>query len=172
MEGQAGVRRKRGRPRLHWVEYVENDPRRIGVGRWRRVANDRSVWRKIVGEAKPTPPPGIFCLIYFYRPLQQRYARLLSKSGLECGLQSRLRQVEANIHVEEPTYQQLNSGYEVDLPANIYNWNFHEQDTEVIKSSVLKLGTSSSGIINLITATPFCYGLKGLGSVIASPGFV
>ena len=45
-------RRGRGRPRLRWIDDVEEDIRKLGVKRWRRKALDREEWASIIKEAK------------------------------------------------------------------------------------------------------------------------
>jgi hypothetical protein len=48
LEGRSG----RGRPRLRWINNVEDDLRKLGVKRWRMKALDRVEWASIVREAK------------------------------------------------------------------------------------------------------------------------
>jgi hypothetical protein len=48
LEGQ----RSRGRPRLRWINDVEDDLRKLGVKRWRTKALEREEWALIVKEAK------------------------------------------------------------------------------------------------------------------------
>ena len=45
-------RRGRGRPRLRWINDVEDDLRKLGVKRWRTKALDREEWASIIREAK------------------------------------------------------------------------------------------------------------------------
>ena len=51
-EGQLEGRRGRGRPRLRWINDVEDDLRKLGVKRWRTKALDREEWASIIREAK------------------------------------------------------------------------------------------------------------------------
>jgi hypothetical protein len=43
-------RRKAGRPKLRWLDCTENDLKSMGVKRWRKKAEDRSVWAIILKE--------------------------------------------------------------------------------------------------------------------------
>ena len=45
-------RRGRGRPRLRWIDDVEDDLRKLCVKRWRAKALDREEWASIIREAK------------------------------------------------------------------------------------------------------------------------
>jgi hypothetical protein len=51
-EEKLGGRRGRGRPRLRWVDDVEDDLRNMGLKRWRIKALDRAEWASIIKEAK------------------------------------------------------------------------------------------------------------------------
>ena len=45
-------RRGRGRPRLRWINDLEDDLREPGVKRWRTKVLDREEWASIIREAK------------------------------------------------------------------------------------------------------------------------
>jgi hypothetical protein len=45
-------RRGRGRPRLRWINDVEDDLRKLGVKRWRTKALEREEWTSIIKKAK------------------------------------------------------------------------------------------------------------------------
>ena len=48
--GKTDERRKAGRPKLKWLDGTENDLNKMGVKRWRKKAEDRSVWVIILKE--------------------------------------------------------------------------------------------------------------------------
>lgn len=52
LKAQLGVARRRGRPRLRWVQGVEKDLRTMMVRRRRAKIQDRMQWRAVVLEAK------------------------------------------------------------------------------------------------------------------------
>jgi hypothetical protein len=51
-EGKLKERRSRGRPRLRWINDVEDDLRKPGVKRWRTKALEREEWASIIKEVK------------------------------------------------------------------------------------------------------------------------
>jgi hypothetical protein len=51
-EEKLGERRGRGRPRLRWIDDVEDDLRSMGTKRWRIKALDRVEWASIIKEPK------------------------------------------------------------------------------------------------------------------------
>ena len=44
--------RRRGRPRVRWLEYVEKDVGEMKVKRWRQKAVDREEWASVIKGAK------------------------------------------------------------------------------------------------------------------------
>jgi hypothetical protein len=51
-EEKLGGRRGRGRPRLRWIDDVEDDLRNIGIKRWTIKTLDRVEWASIIKESK------------------------------------------------------------------------------------------------------------------------
>jgi hypothetical protein len=51
-EGKIEGRRSRGRPRLKWINDVEDDLRKLGVKRWRTKSLEREERAAIIKEAK------------------------------------------------------------------------------------------------------------------------
>jgi hypothetical protein len=47
--------RRRGRPKMKWLEDVSRDLRKMGVNECRDRARNRETWRHIVKEAKAHP---------------------------------------------------------------------------------------------------------------------
>jgi hypothetical protein len=41
---------KAGRPQLRWLDLIQNDLNTMGVKRWRKKAEDRSVWGIVLKE--------------------------------------------------------------------------------------------------------------------------
>jgi hypothetical protein len=46
------TRRKRSRPKVRWLDDIQEDLREMGIEGWRRKAQDRDQWKRIAQEAK------------------------------------------------------------------------------------------------------------------------
>ena len=55
VEGRLFVGRRKGRPRLRWMDDVVADLRAMGIKQWMEKMQDREKWRRIVEEAKAHP---------------------------------------------------------------------------------------------------------------------
>jgi hypothetical protein len=56
MEDNAMPKRMlKGRPRVRWLEEVENDLKRMKVKGWKEKKRNREQWRLVVIEAKAEP---------------------------------------------------------------------------------------------------------------------
>jgi hypothetical protein len=51
LEEKLGGRRGRGRPRVRWIDDVEDDSRNMGTKQWRIKALDRNEWASIIKKA-------------------------------------------------------------------------------------------------------------------------
>ena len=55
MEGRLFIERRRGRPRLRWLDDVVADLKIMKVTQWIEKTKDREQWRLVVEEAKTHP---------------------------------------------------------------------------------------------------------------------
>ena len=53
--GKPYATRRRGRPKMRWLNDVSTDMRKMGINEGRDRARDRETWRRIVKEAKAHP---------------------------------------------------------------------------------------------------------------------
>jgi hypothetical protein len=50
--GKLYATRRRGRPKMRWLDDLSMDLRNMGVNEWRNRARNRGAWRHIVEEVK------------------------------------------------------------------------------------------------------------------------
>ena len=55
MYGKLYATKRRGRPKMRWLDDVSTDLRKMGINEWRDGTRDREAWRRIVKEAKARP---------------------------------------------------------------------------------------------------------------------
>jgi hypothetical protein len=55
LTSQPGGSRPRGRPKLRWEDQVAEDAARAGCRNWKRTADNREDWRKLLKEDKAHP---------------------------------------------------------------------------------------------------------------------
>jgi len=53
--GKLNATRRRGRPKIRWLDDVSTDLRKMGINEWRDRARDREAWRRIVKGTKAHP---------------------------------------------------------------------------------------------------------------------
>jgi hypothetical protein len=53
--GKLYATRRRGRPKIRWLDDVSMDLRKLGVSGWRNRARSREAWRRVAVEAKGHP---------------------------------------------------------------------------------------------------------------------
>jgi hypothetical protein len=55
LKGRLYSKRRKGRPRMRWLEEVENALKRMKVTGWKEKMTNREQWRLAVEEAKAHP---------------------------------------------------------------------------------------------------------------------
>jgi hypothetical protein len=50
--GQPVGSRRKGTPRLRWVDNLEEDQKKIGIRGWRRMEEDKEGWRQAIAEVQ------------------------------------------------------------------------------------------------------------------------
>jgi hypothetical protein len=55
LKGRLYSKRRKGRPRMRWLDDVESDLKKMKVKGWKEEMRDREQWRLVVEEAKAQP---------------------------------------------------------------------------------------------------------------------
>ena len=55
LHGKLYATRRRGRPKMRWLDDASMDLRKMGLNEWKDRARNREAWRNIVEEAKAHP---------------------------------------------------------------------------------------------------------------------
>jgi hypothetical protein len=55
LKGRLYSKRRKGRPRMRWLDDVESDLKKMEVKEWKEKMRDREQWRLVVEEAKAHP---------------------------------------------------------------------------------------------------------------------
>jgi hypothetical protein len=55
LKGRLHSKRRKGRPRMRWLDDVESDFKKMEVKIWKEKMRDREQWRLVVEEAKDHP---------------------------------------------------------------------------------------------------------------------
>jgi hypothetical protein len=55
LKGRLYSKRRKGRPRMRWLDDVESDLKKMEVKGWKEKMRDREQWRLVVEEAKAHP---------------------------------------------------------------------------------------------------------------------
>jgi GTP1/Obg family GTP-binding protein len=55
IKGRLYSKRRKGRPRMRWLDDVESDLKKLEVKGWKEKLRDREQWRLVVEEAKAHP---------------------------------------------------------------------------------------------------------------------
>jgi GTP1/Obg family GTP-binding protein len=55
LKGRLHSKRRKGRPRMRWLDDVESDLKKMKLKRWKEKMREREQWRLVVEEAKAHP---------------------------------------------------------------------------------------------------------------------
>jgi hypothetical protein len=55
LKGRLYLKRRKGRPRMRWLDDVESDLKKMEVKEWKEKLRDTEQWRLVVEEAKAHP---------------------------------------------------------------------------------------------------------------------